>query len=164
MTGARSLVLFAAAMAACGLAAVPRVAPAPWLINETGSLPRGFYVRTPVAPTPGTVVALKPPAVAKPYLSALGAPADARLLKHVVAGPGESVCHDGGRMTWARGVVIAAASDRRGRPLPAWRGCRRLRADELLVVGESPASFDSRYFGPVRRAAIEGVYREVWTW
>jgi type IV secretory pathway protease TraF len=164
MTGIQALLLFAAATAASGMAALPRAARAPWLINETPSVPRGLYRRTPAAPQPGTVVAVTPPTSARRYLSTLGAPADARLLKHVAAGPGDTVCRHGRRLTWARGEAVAMARDRRGRALPVWRGCRRLGSDELLVIGDSPASFDSRYFGPIRRTAIEGVYREAWRW
>jgi len=39
-----------------------------------------------------------------------------------------------------------------------------LRTDELFVLGDTPGSFDSRYFGPIRRAQVEGVYRETLTW
>lgn len=54
--------------------------------------------------------------------------------------------------------------DRRGASLPAWRGCRTLAADELLLLGDTATSFDGRYFGPVRRAEVEGIYREVLQW
>lgn len=45
------------------------------------------------------------------------------------------------------------------------RSCRGLLApDERLLLGDTPDSLDSRYFGPVATARIEGVYREAWTW
>jgi type IV secretory pathway protease TraF len=164
MTGARIAPLVVAAAVAACLTAFPRAAPAPWLINETPSMPRGLYRRTPDTPRPGALVSLEPPAAARSYLASLGAPPDARLLKRVVAGPGERVCSDGARLTWPQGSAVRLARDRQGRALSVWRGCRPLGADELLVVGDSPASFDSRYFGPVRQAAVLGVYREVWRW
>jgi type IV secretory pathway protease TraF len=164
MTRVQVLSLIAAGLAPCALAGLPRATPAPWLINETPSLPRGLYLRSPAPPAPGTVVAVAPPHAVRAYLESLGAPANARLLKRVAAGPGETVCREGGRLTWPRGGVVALDHDRRGRALPAWRGCRRLAADERLVLGDSAASFDSRYFGPVRLAAVEGVYKEAWRW
>jgi type IV secretory pathway protease TraF len=54
--------------------------------------------------------------------------------------------------------------DRRGAILPAWRECRVLEPDELFLLGDTPGSYDSRYFGPVRRSEVVGVYREVLTW
>jgi conjugative transfer signal peptidase TraF len=139
-------------------------APAPMLINESRSLPRGLYLRTADPVDAGEIVALSPPAEAWPYLRGLGAGPKARLLKRVAATRGEMVCARDGNLRWPRGAVAALARDRHGATLPQWRGCRRLEWDELLVVGDTPASFDSRYFGPVRSAAVLGVYKEVLRW
>lgn len=158
----RLVLLAAAAAASFGL--IDRGSPAPWVINETPSVPPGLYRRIARAPEVGRYVTVTPPPAAAAYLRTLGAPADARLLKRVAAGPSERVCTRPGVLAWPGGEVRTRARDRRGRPLLAWRGCRPLQADELLVLGESAASFDSRYFGPVRRSAVAGVYEEVWTW
>jgi len=41
----------------------------------------------------------------------------------------------------------------------------RLNENELLLIGNvSPASFDSRYFGLIDRAQIQGVVKPIWTW
>jgi len=147
-----------------GLALLAKAAPDPWLVNETTSLPRGLYLRTPEAPDLGQIVEVTPPPPARSYLAVLGARPDARLLKRVAATSGEVVCRHGQAMAWPRGVRLARSRDRHGRPLPAWTGCRRLGAGEVLVVGDTAASFDSRYFGPVPSSGIEGVYREIWRW
>lgn len=151
-------------LGATGLVVLAKAAPDPWLVNESASLPRGLYLRIPAAPALGQVVAVMPPPAARSYLAALGARPDARLLKRVAATPGERVCRKGQAMTWPRGVRLARSRDRRGRPLPAWTGCRRLAAGEVLVLGDTAASFDSRYFGPVPSSAIQGVYREIFRW
>jgi type IV secretory pathway protease TraF len=50
-----------------------------------------------------------------------------------------------------------------GRPLHAWSACRRLRPGELFLLSTTnPASFDSRYFGPVRADAVLGVAHPIW--
>ena len=134
------------------------------MVNESASLPRGVYRHTAQPVARGRVVMLAPPLIASAYLAGLGAGPGARLLKRVAAAGGETACVQGDRLSWPHGAVVALSRDRRGRQLPLWRGCRRLAADELLVVGDTPTSFDSRYFGPVRTAAVEGVYREVWRW
>jgi conjugative transfer signal peptidase TraF len=139
--------------------------PAPILINESPSLPKGLYLRLPdAAPTRGAIVAFPQPMAARPYLASLGMPAEVRLLKRVAARGGDRVCAGDGRIsTPARSAPILTL-DRRGAPLTAWTSCRALAADEIFVLGDTPNSFDSRYFGPVRRADVEGIYREVITW
>lgn len=164
MTSARHIPLFVAATLVSGLAAVSKAVPSPWLINETPSVPRGIYQRIAAPPSRGLFVSLAPPSAATAYLGRLGAPPDARLLKRVAATAGDRVCVRGQTLSWPSGAATALPTDRQGRALDMWRGCRALGADELLVLGESPASFDSRYFGPVSRRAVEGVYREVWRW
>ncbi|MCV0415739.1 MAG: S26 family signal peptidase [Brevundimonas sp.] len=152
-----------AALGALGAVAVQR--PALALVNESPSLPEGLYVRAPAAsPDRGAVVALPQPAIARPYLARLGLPAEVRLIKRVAATGGDLVCTDGRWLVVPGRVVPVRDRDGRGASLPAWRGCRRLASDERLLLGDTTTSFDSRYFGPVRTAQIEGVYRETLTW
>jgi type IV secretory pathway protease TraF len=43
--------------------------------------------------------------------------------------------------------------------------CRPLVENELFLLSNTnPASFDSRYFGPIDTAAVLGVARPLWTW
>jgi conjugative transfer signal peptidase TraF len=138
------------------MATAPRV-----LINTTTSEPPGLYVRSPMAPGPGHIVAFTAPAAAFPY-------ADRRLsylhrmplLKAVAAGPGDLVCTLNGKLEIdGRARAPIAQVDRQGFTLPHWSACRRLTADELFVFSDRvPNSFDSRYFGPVHRRAVLGVY------
>lgn len=159
------LVLTAGACAALTLAALMPAPSRPLLvINESHSLPRGLYLRSFGGPARDRIVALVPPVTAQAYLTQLGAPADAQLLKRVAAGAGERVCRSGPWLTWPDGKAMALARDRRGHLLPAWQGCHRLSTDEVLVMGDTALSFDGRYFGPVRRSALGGVYREVVSW
>src|SRR5262245_48920946 len=46
--------------------------------------------------------------------------------------------------------------------MPTWQGCRVLQTGEVLVLANHPASFDSRYFGPLHTASIMG--RAVLLW
>lgn len=138
--------------------------PALALINESPSLARGLYLRMGVTIAPGAVVAVPQPAAARPYLERLGMPHDVLLLKRVAAIGGDGVCAvDGAVMTRGR-RARALSRDRRGADLPAWCECRVLAPDEVFLLGDTPGSFDSRYFGPVRRSDVAGVYREVLTW
>jgi len=57
-------------------------------------------------------------------------------------------------------------ADPGGRPLPQLElNTYRLKENELLLIGDvSPASFDSRYFGLIDRAHIQGVVKPLFTW
>lgn len=147
------------------LGAVAGHAPALALINESPSVPRGLYMRdVGAAPKRHALVAIPQPLGARPYLAALGMPAEVRLLKRVAAVEGDRVCRRDGLVQVDRRTVPVAGRDRRGRALPVWNGCRRLGPGELFLLGDTPGSFDSRYFGPVRVSDVDGVFRETLTW
>jgi conjugative transfer signal peptidase TraF len=138
----------------------------PWLlVNESPSLPEGVYLRRPAAPLlRGALVAAPQPAVARAYLGRLGMPAEVALLKRVAAVSGDRVCAEPDAIAVAGRRVPVRAVDRLGRALPRWSGCRTLGPDDLFLLGDTSSSFDSRYFGPVRRTAVSGPYREILTW
>ena len=167
-----------AALSACGLAALAWasfVQPLPRIIyNPSDSVAVGWYRvdpldhRTSSPPHPlsvGSIVLVPLPAEA----AALAAqrsylPTRIPLLKRVGAVAPQEVCVIGGSVR-IDGVPSAAvlSADRWGRPLPSWSQCRRLRPGELFLLSvTNPASFDSRYFGPVSVAAVIGVARPVW--
>lgn len=153
--------LFGLAALALASQASPRLA----VINETPSLPRGLYVRVPAArPERGAVVALAPPPTTQAYLAGLGMPQRARLLKRIAATGGDQVCARDGRLEAPGRRVAVRSRDHRGVPLPAWTACGPLAPGEVFLLGDSPDSFDSRYFGPVRQAELDGVFRPVLTW
>lgn len=85
-----------------------------------------------------------------------------RFIKRIAGRGGDLVCAQGGVVT-INGVRAAeqraSASD--GGPLEAWHGCRTLNADEYFLLGDTPDSFDSRYWGPVAGTQIEGVWRKL---
>lgn len=167
MTASRaSLACTAAVAAALGPPlALKAVAPDLALINESVSLPRGVYFLAPGAPLGrGAVVSAAPPASARDYLTVRGAPADLRLLKRVAATGGDRVCAGPAVVSLPDREVAVRRNDRRGVRLPAWRQCRRLGPQEVFLLGDSPASFDSRHFGPVRTADLTGPYLRILTW
>jgi conjugative transfer signal peptidase TraF len=87
-------------------------------------------------------------------------------VKRIAATNGDVVCAVD-RTIVIDGVAVATrlAADSSGRPLPFWRGCRRLRSGEFfLLMRHVPDSFDSRYFGAVKRSAIIGRLMPLWTW
>ena len=170
--------LVLAALSACGLAALAWAAfvqPLPRLVyNPSDSVAVGWYRVEPLSqragslPLPlsvGSIVLIGLP----PDAAALAArrgylPTHVPLLKRVGAVAPQHVCVFDA-LVWIDGVPVAAvlAADRLGRPLPSWPHCRRLEAGELFLLSSTnPVSFDSRYFGPVRAAAVIGVAHPLW--
>ncbi|MBK8545755.1 MAG: S26 family signal peptidase [Caulobacteraceae bacterium] len=85
-----------------------------------------------------------------------------RFIKRIAAIDGDSVCvEDNDIRINDRTVAHRAVQDSEGRALPHWSGCRTLAADEVFLMGDTPDSFDGRYFGPVSIDHIEGVWRKV---
>ncbi|MGN6620569.1 MAG: S26 family signal peptidase [Sphingomonas sp.] len=140
--------------------------PAPRLVwNATASALIGLYLVAPGAtPVPGDMVIARPPerfhrfAAARHYL-----PLDVPLVKRVAARSGQRVCAAGPHIL-IDGQVVATrrAVDGRGRRMPAWQGCYRLRDGELFLLNPDPASFDGRYFGVTERGDVIGTARLLW--
>jgi len=134
------------------------------LLNTTPSEPPGLYVEASGQVSAGRLVAFKAPAAAFPYADRrLGYLRHTTLLKAVAAGPGDVVCAAAGRLRInGQDRAQIAARDSYGVTLPRWTGCRPLGANELFVFSDRvPNSFDSRYFGPIERSAVIGVYKPV---
>ncbi|MFM0276520.1 S26 family signal peptidase [Paraburkholderia sediminicola] len=151
------------------------VSPLPRVVyNPSDSVAVGWYRVDPLAHPAGS----PPPAVQAGSIVLVPLPADAAalaawrgylplripLLKPVAAVAPQQVCISDG-IVRIDGVPVAAVlrRDGMGRPLHAWPSCRRLRPGELFLLSTTnPASFDSRYFGPVRVSAVLGIAHPVW--
>lgn len=165
----RRLVRHAAALAlgTFSLAATIVVPPAPRLLwNASASAPIGLYAVSPGGrPTVGDTVIAWPPArvrllaASRHYL-----PLNVPLVKHVAAASGDEICALGATI-FINGLpqVVRRKVDGRGRALPWWDGCLRLRDDQVfLVMTASADSFDGRYFGVSDRADVIGTARLIW--
>ncbi|MCR6700966.1 MAG: S26 family signal peptidase [Dokdonella sp.] len=163
---ARIALLTAAGLAALAWAAF--VEPVAHVVyNPTPSVATGWYRIVPAdaaALRAGDVVLVRLPSAAADLAARRGyLPSNVPLLKRVGAVAPQRVCVLGASVT-IDGVPAAAVlrTDRRGRPLPAWRHCRALRAGEVFLLGTHPASFDSRYFGPIDASAMIGRAQPLW--
>jgi conjugative transfer signal peptidase TraF len=162
----RARIAVTAALAAVPCIATVLVSPQPLLLwNASASTPRGLYRVDPGASFQrGDSVATS---LAEPYRSIAARrgylPSGVPLVKRIVAVPGDRVCAQGA-MVSINGKMAAVRNslDALGRALPAWSGCRDLGAAEYLVLGESPWSFDGRYFGATDKRDIIG--RAVLLW
>ena len=170
--------LVLAGLSVCGLAALAWasfVHPLPRLIyNPSDSVAIGWYRVDPqghgIDSLPhsfsvGRIVLITLPPDAA-VLAAPGGylPARVPLLKRVGVVAPQEVCAAGGvvRIDDVPSATVLPA-DRWDRPLPSWQQCRRLEPGELFLLSvTNPASFDSRYFGPVSASAVIGVAHPVW--
>jgi conjugative transfer signal peptidase TraF len=151
----------AAASFALSFAAIAVTDPLPRVVwNASASAPIGLYRIQPDRDPPlGTLVAVAPPQRLGRWMAARGYLGEnVPLLKHVAAKAGQRVCRVGSVVTVeSRPVAVALIHDRAGRPLPVWRGCRTLGADELLLLNPAhPDSLDGRYFGPLHASTVLG--------
>ncbi len=160
------LALLAACAAALAALAGNGAATPLVVYNASASAPLGFYrVASPAALTRGDLVLATPPESARLLAAARGyLPATVPLVKRIAALSGDLVCADSGIVVIDNRIVgNQLAVDRAGRPLPAWDGCREVgEDDDFLLMEGVPDSFDSRYFGPVSRAAIIGKVVPLW--
>jgi conjugative transfer signal peptidase TraF len=146
-------------------------------INATASMPRGIW-RVEAGGTRiarGEVVSICLPdtpavreAAQRGYISAGACPGGHEpLLKPIAAIAGDAVTVTG-HVIAVNGEPIADSaplySDSAGRPLqPIPAGVYHVPGGTVwLLSGHDPRSFDSRYFGAVPAASIQGVAHPVW--
>jgi conjugative transfer signal peptidase TraF len=169
----------AATVALAALAWASFAKPLPRLVyNPSDSVPVGWYRVDPMVQQPapdasttpaplqvGSIVLVHLPAHAAAFAAQRGyLPPRVPLLKRVGALAPQRVCITGQVLRIdGRTVASILRADRLGRPLQAWLQCRRLQAGEVFLLSViNPASFDSRYFGPVRSVAVIGTAHPLW--
>ena len=140
--------------------------PKPMVVwNASASVPVGLYRVASGVPKLGALVLVCTPdsvkilADERHYL-----PSNVPLVKHIAAVSGDVVCSS----NWTvfingKKAVHQLKSDRTGRSLTRWSGCRRLGQDEYFLLGSAPDSFDSGYFGPVKNVRVIGRLVPLWT-
>lgn len=139
------------------------------IYNASDSVPMGWYRVMPLdaaspsqpdaIPVDSIVLTRLPASIAmladqRGYL-----PSQVPLLKRVGALAPQHVCVIG-NIVRIDGVSVTTVlpADAQGRSLPTWQACRHLVDGELFLLSDTnPVSFDSRYFGPIRRDAVLGI-------
>lgn len=165
-------------LSVCGLAALAWasfVQPLPRLIyNPSDSVAVGWYRLDPLQHSSDSlshrlevgsiVLTTLPPETAELAARRGYLPDHIPLLKRVGAVAPQHVCISADQIR-IDGVLVATLlhTDRLGRELQAWPHCRQLQPGELFLLSvTNPASFDSRYFGPVSVSAVIGVASPAW--
>jgi conjugative transfer signal peptidase TraF len=164
------IVLMLCTMVGIAAAATPAVLrPSVKLVyNATSSAPLGWYrVHAVTSLKVGDYALATLPTAAAALAAQRGyLPAGVPIVKRVSAMAGQHVCvREDALMIDGTPSGRILRSDRQGRPLPVWQQCRNLVSGELFLLSTTnPASFDSRYFGPVPAQAVLGQAIPLWTW
>ena len=137
-----------------------------YIWNASNSVPIGLYrVQPATRLTVTELVAVQPPNLLAASLDLNGyLPIGVPMLKRVLALSGQTVCRYGVAIV-VDGIDMGHARERdgRGRPLPAWHGCRVIADGDVFVMNwQSADSLDSRYFGPLPASAVIGRAAPVW--
>lgn len=154
---------------AVALIVAPTIAQHPPLLviwNASPSVPVGLYLVTKASLRVGDLVVVRLPPVIAAFAARRGyLRASAYLLKPIAAVAGDLVCRLGDRV-FVRGMLTGAAADTDadGSAMPSWQGCRILQMGEVFVLADHPASFDSRYFGPLDTASVAGRAILLWSY
>ena len=167
MTGRRMTILAMLAGAALVVAPAWSRPDIRFIWNASASVPVGLHRIVPADRLDVTDLAVvMPPDELAGFLDQRRyLPRGLPLIKRVLALADAEVCRSGADII-AYGMTYGQvrARDTRGRPLPVWQGCRRLRAGEAFFMNwDSPDSFDSRYFGPLPLTTVVGRAVPVWT-
>jgi len=141
------------------------------VFNPTDSVPRGWYrvgnIENAASLQVGSIVLARLPADVASFAAQRGyLPTGVPILKRIGAVAPQSVCVREQAVV-IDGAVAATARTHDGarRPLRAWQQCRPLALGELFLLSDTnPASFDSRYFGPIAVSAVLGIAWPLWTW
>jgi conjugative transfer signal peptidase TraF len=136
------------------------------VFNPSDSVPPGWYrIGPPDALHVGSIVLARLPADAAALAAQRGyLPTGIPLLKTIGALPPQQVCI-AQAIVRIDGVAVTGVrtTDGQGRPLTAWQPCRRLHDGELFLLSVThPASFHSRYFGPIVVSAVIGSAQPLW--
>jgi conjugative transfer signal peptidase TraF len=137
------------------------IRPSPFLVyNASDSAPRGLYVVSPATNLRiGDYVVARLPRVAAELAAGRGyLPRSVPVLKQIVALAHQWICVKDGRVHVDETMVTPVLpEDGNRRPLKPWDGCRRLLPGEVFLLNvTNPASFDSRYFGPIDMSFVLG--------
>lgn len=131
------------------------------IYNPSPSAPIGWYKVTHTEDyKSGDLVAANIPEWAAGFAHSRGyLPQDLPVIKTIIGAPGTKFCiRDGSLIVSGLAPFVIYSTDSQGRAMPVQpEECRSLNADEFLLGSVSyERSFDSRYFGSVRRGDLIG--------
>lgn len=87
----------------------------------------------------------------------------ANLIKYIAARYGDQYCFDETNSLWVDEIPIAQKNIQKyPQPINEQSICHPLSPDELLVIGDHEKSYDSRYFGPIKKHDVIASVKLMW--
>ena len=136
-----------------------------FFLQLTDSMPKGIYLRKkiPEKIEVGDIIVFRPPYIAKKLIYNRGwylFKKKYNLIKQVMAVEGDEV-----KINLKDGLLInnkyvgpVCEYDSKGLPLPVFKGKFKILKNEIFFVSSyCKNSFDSRYFGPVKKNSLIGI-------
>jgi len=138
------------------------------VINTSPSVAPGLYMRVNEKPQVGRIIDFRIPHLAWAYIKERTGHTGKHwyILKPIAAGPGDRI-NTIGPWLYINGRKTAPIyiHDEKGRLLPHWRADCVLGPGEYFVYSSRIwNSFDSRYYGPIRRRHIAAVRAPLVNW
>jgi len=126
--------------------------------NRTDSAPAGLYWVSDAPLSHGDWVVVSANSADANWAEARGfVGRDWPLLKRVAGVDGDTICRRGARIFINnRPVGVALKTDRQGRDMPVWSGCKRVGSDDVFLMNLHGSSLDGRYFGVTKPHNVDG--------
>lgn len=123
-----------------------------FFINRTASMPRGLYlVDRKKYNQIGDIIVFKSNEF------------NGNLIKYIAAVSGDRYCFDEAGALWVNEIPIAQKNiEKYSQPFLAQSICHILNEGELLVIGDHENSYDSRYFGPIKKNDVIATAKLLW--
>lgn len=124
-----------------------------FFINRTESMPQGIYLkRSHEGFKIGDIIVFNS-SVFK-----------SNLIKYVAAISSNEFCIDENASFWIYEIPVAQKNiEKYPQDIPNQSICQTLKPDELLVLGEHSNSYDSRYFGPIKKSDVIASVKLIWS-
>jgi conjugal transfer pilin signal peptidase TrbI len=115
-----------------------------FFLNRTASMPTGIYVISSANKLEiGDIVVF--------YLN----DKSGNLIKYAAGLPGDEFCLDFENTLWINNQPLAQKNIQKyPEQSLEFSSCQTLKKGELLVLGDHPDSYDSRYFGPIKYSRV----------
>jgi signal peptidase I len=123
-----------------------------FFINRTSSMPRGLYIKINSHNLQiGDIIIFNIDKF------------KGNLAKYIAGISSNEFCSDENRDLWINGIPTAQNNiDKYLKESPTQSTCQTLDPDEILVLGEHPDSYDSRYFGPIKTNQVIAKVKLIW--
>jgi signal peptidase I len=123
-----------------------------FFVNHTESMPRGIYVKN-----------VQNNIELRDIIVFYNNDFKGNLIKYVAAISPSEVCFGEEGSLSVDGFAVAQINiEKYQKKAPTESKCQRLKSDEIFVLGDHPDSYDSRYFGSIKKSDVIASVKLLW--